>query len=143
MYWFKYLCINFKLNCITKKKTCAGLDNISNIFFIQRKFVLAITLLYLFNESLIRGIFSGKWKISYYMSPIFKWGDIKKVTNYRSISIILIIPKIFKSIMYSKMYTLFKNIILDEQYGFISGRSTTNLLVFRYYVLDALCIVLR
>lgn len=118
-------------------KTCAGPDNISNIFFVKCKFVLSVPLLKLFNLSLSSGIFPDNWKVSY-ISPIFKGGDVNQVTNYRPISIISIIPKIFESIVYKKINPLFKNIIIDDQHGFVSNKSTaTNLLVFQHYVLDA------
>jgi hypothetical protein len=88
--------------------------------------------------SLKPGIFPGYWKLSY-ATLIFKGGDNCLIKNYRPISIISIIPKIFEKILTKILSTSFKNIIFDEQNGFISGRSTaTNLLVFKNYVLDVL-----
>lgn len=72
-----------------------------------------------------------------YVSPISKRGDISQVINYRPISITLIIPKIFEKIVSKLVNPLFINIIINEQHGFISGRSTTmNFLIFQHYILD-------
>jgi hypothetical protein len=127
------------LNEITYK-TCPGPDNpdkIANIFFIQCKFVLSSPLLILFNQSLSIGVIPDKWKISY-ISSVFKSGDINYVINYRPVSIISIIPKIFEGIIYKKISPLFKYFIIDEQHGFMSGRSTAcNLLILQNYILNA------
>jgi len=43
-----------------------------------------------------------------------------------------------KVLYQKKIIPIFKNIIIDEQHGFMSGRSTsTNLLVLQHYLLDA------
>jgi len=116
--------------------TSPGPENISSLFFKECKFVLAVPLLYLFNLSLKSGIFPTHWKLSY-VTPVFKGGDNCLITNYRPISIVSIIPKIFENILVKKLSPLFKNIIIDEQQGFFSGRSTTtNLLLFQNYVLS-------
>ncbi|KAF0712456.1 zinc finger protein 845-like [Aphis craccivora] len=46
----------------------------------------------IFNRSFAIGVFPEKWKISY-VSPVYKSGDINHVINYRTVSIITIIPK--------------------------------------------------
>jgi len=120
-----------------KSTTCPGPDNIPYAFFTNCKCVLSIPLLYLFNMSLKSGVFPDKWKISY-IKPIPKGGDITLVTNYRPISIISIIPKLFESIVHKKIFPLFKDIITDVQHDFMSGKSiTTNLLVLQNYILQA------
>jgi len=74
-----------------------------------------------------------------YVTPVFKGGDNCLITNYRPISIISIIPKLFENILIKILSPLFKNIIIDEQHGFFSKRSTTkNSLLFQNYLLDAL-----
>ncbi|CAI6372445.1 unnamed protein product [Macrosiphum euphorbiae] len=120
-----------------KSTTCPGPDSIPYTFFTNCKCVLSIPLLYLFNTSLKFGVFQDKWKISY-IKPIPKGGDLTLVTNYRPISIISIIPKLFEIIVHKKIFPLFKNIISDVQHGFMPGKSTTtNLLVLQNYILQA------
>lgn len=61
------------------------------------------------------------------------------IKNYRPISIILIIPKIFKLIVSEKVYPLLESILNDDQYGFSEAKTTaTSLLIFQQFVLDAL-----
>lgn len=117
--------------------TCSGPDNISNTFFMQCKFVLSTPLLMIFNRSLATGVFPVQWKISY-VSPVYKSGDINHIINYRPVSILSIIPKIFEGIVYKKISPLFKHFIINEQHGFMSSRSTTtNLLVLQHFILNA------
>jgi len=48
-------------------------------------------------------------------------------------------PKIFENIIADKLSSLFKNVLADEQYGFISGRfTTTNLLLYHNYINTAM-----
>lgn len=91
------------------------------------KFVLSIPLPRLFNQSLSTGVFSGKWKISY-ISPFFKDWIINHVINYHSIPIKSIIPKVFEitRIICENVFSRFKNMITDEQHGFMSGKSATD-----------------
>lgn len=100
--------------------TSPGPDNISNLFFKECKFVLAVPLLYLFNLSLKSDIFPTLLKLSY-VTPVFKGGNNCLITNYRPISIISIIPKMFENNLVKKLSPLFKNIIIDEQHDFFSG----------------------
>jgi len=91
----------------------------------------------LFNRSLGTGVFPDKWKTSY-VSPVFKSGDINHVVNYRPVSILSVVPKIFEGIVCKKISLLFKNFIINEQRGFMSGKSTTtNLLTLRHFILNA------
>lgn len=96
----------FTLSYVTKK-TCSGPGDIYNVFFTEYKSELAVSLLIIFNTSLTSEVFPDKWKISY-VSPVFKEDDISLVTNYCPLSIISIIFKIFKNIVYKKICPLFK-----------------------------------
>lgn len=106
----------YELDHITNNMS-PGPDNISNLFFKECKFVLAVPLLYLFNLSLNSGTIPTHWKLSY-VTPVFKGGDNSLITNYRPINIISIIPKMFENIIVKKLSPLIKNIIIDEQHDF-------------------------
>ena len=83
------------------------------------------------------GHFLDEWKVSY-INPIFKSGDKKKVTNYRPISKLSTIPKLFDKIVKNKLYEIIKCHISNFQHGFISGRSTTtNLACFSHHCFNA------
>lgn len=67
------------------------------------------------------------------VTPIFKGGDKTLVSNYRSISKQNIMPKLFENIITIKLSSLFKNILIDEQHGFVAGCSvSTNLFLYLY-----------
>lgn len=91
----------------------------------------------LFNLCLKRNIYPDKWKVSR-VYPIHKSGSKSSVENYRPISISCTFSKVFESILYSNIYAQVKNIIIDEQHGFMRCRSTsTNLCLFSEYVSNA------
>ena len=75
--------------------------------------------------------------------PIFKDGDKSKVNNYRPISILPILSKIFEKVAYKQLYTYLENnsILNPNQFGFRSGKSTTqailNLMQYLYTNIDS------
>lgn len=74
-----------------------------------------------------------------FISPIFKSGNRSKVENYRPISILCSISKVFERIVFNRLYTHIKECISLSQHGFVSGRSTlTNLLEYVHTVVDSL-----
>ncbi|XP_025264621.1 uncharacterized protein LOC112637992 [Camponotus floridanus] len=71
-------------------------------------------------------------------SRVFKDGDRSLVSNYRSISKQNPMPKIFENIVAGKLSALSKNALIDEQHGFVAGRSTvTNLLIYHDFIISA------
>ena len=71
------------------------------------------------------GIFPSGLKISIIL-PIFKKGDVNSLNNYRPISLLQAISKIFERIIYDQLYAYFdnNNILSEEQYGFHTNNST-------------------
>lgn len=105
-------------------KTAIGPDGLSPIFLLNCRFVIAHPITYIFNSSIKKGSFPSLWK-SNFVYPIFKKGNRSLVSNYRPISIISILPKIFSKILTSKITPLFKNILVLQQHGFRSHKSST------------------
>ena len=58
--------------------------------------------------------------------PIFKKGDSSLLTNYRPISKLPTISKIFERVIYNQLYEYFNtsNLLVEEQYGFCTNYST-------------------
>ena len=57
--------------------------------------------------------------------PLFKKGDSSLLSNYRLISLLPTISKIFERILYNQLYEYFDNHLLaEQQYGFSSNHST-------------------
>ena len=70
---------------------------------------------------LTTGIFPDAFKKSKIV-PIFKKGDSSLLTNYRPISILPTISKIFERVIYNQVYELY--LLVEEQYGFRTNHST-------------------
>jgi hypothetical protein len=117
-----------------KSSPTAGPDLLPQYFFKGCSELLVTPLTFLFNLSLKQGIFPDKWKLSKVI-PIFKSGQRNLISNYRPISIISVVAKIFEVIIYKPLFTHVKNYITPYQHGFFPGRSTvTNLLNFTDYI---------
>lgn len=98
---------------------------------------LAPVLARMFNVSLRSGVFPSSLKHSYVV-PIFKSGKSADVRNYRPIVIQSTVGKVFEGLVLDYVYPKFKQVIIEEQHGFVAGRSTvTNLLLFQRDILDA------
>ena len=108
-----------------ENKTSSGHDGISNklLKLIQDKVSKPLTLI--INQMLTTGIFPDAFKKSKIV-PIFKKGDSSLLTNYRPISILPTISKIFERVIYNQTYEYFNtnNLLAEEQYGFRTNHST-------------------
>ncbi len=71
------------------------------------------------------GIFPDKLKIAK-INPIYKKDDENLFTNYRPISLLPAISKVFEKVIFQQMYAFFQDKILFycAQYGFRAGHST-------------------
>lgn len=93
-------------------------------------FILARPLFLIFNLSLSSGEFPSFWKTSF-ITPILKSGDNAQVTNYRPVSILSVIPKIFEGFVCDYLTSHLRSQLIDQQFGFMVGRSTElNILLF-------------
>ena len=62
-------------------------------------------------------------------TPIFKKGSKNKKENFRSISILPVLPKIFENPMSKQLSTFFENILSRFQCGFRKGYNTQHCLL--------------
>ena len=92
------------------KSKATGLDNISAKLLRECPDVLAESLTHLFNQSIMTGIFPDEWK-SARVTPLYKnSGKRSDPTNYRPISIIPVVAKVFERIIYDQLYHYLTNI---------------------------------
>ena len=77
------------------------------------------------NHSFLTGVFPDKLKFAYVL-PVHKAGSKLSVENYRPISILPIISKIFEKAASSRIFDFLKtnNTIFKQQFGFQCGKST-------------------
>ncbi len=92
--------------------------------------VIAPSLTYIFNLSLSTGEFVDDWKNAR-VTPIYKDGNRQIVGNYRPISVLPIISKIFEKEIFQQLYKYMNenNLISKFQSGFRPGYSTLSALI--------------
>ena len=111
-----------------------GPDGVPAIFVKKCLLSLINPLQIMFNKSLSLSVFPDFWKKSFVL-PIFKSGSRNIISNYRGVSKLPFIPKIFDAIVADILFASVKETIITEQHGFFSGRSTTtNLFLFTEFV---------
>ena len=112
----------------TSKAT--GPDGISNRLLKEASVSIAEPLSRLFNYSLSIGRFPDVWKIANVI-PVFKKGDPLMCNNYRPISLLCCISKVFEKIIFNHIYPYLKKnkLIHIRQSGFTHGDSTVNQLI--------------
>ena len=94
------------LNRLSKAKS-TGLDNISAQLIRECADIISGPLCDLFNKSLKSGIFPDDWKCARVI-PLFKQGDSSDLNNYRPISVISFVAKVFERIVYDQLYNFLK-----------------------------------
>ncbi|XP_045454348.1 uncharacterized protein LOC123663726 [Melitaea cinxia] len=116
----------------------SGPDSIHPMFLKQCSKTLSIPLTILFKKSLNTGCIPKEWKKSL-ITPIHKGLDRRNVRNYRGISKLSSIPKLFEKIVYDMIYPVLRPLLMSSQHGFINKRSTeSNLCEFLDIVLNAM-----
>jgi hypothetical protein len=90
-----------------------GDDSIPPIFIKNCSAGIALPLSIIFNLSLSSGFFPLCWKSSL-VTPIYKSGDNADISNYRPISILNAIPKLFESIVTDKLAAVVSMFIINE-----------------------------
>jgi len=120
-----------------KGNNSIGPDGISGDFLFSIRSSICFPLWLLFRKSLDSRSYPEILKLSS-ITPIFKSGDISNVANYRPITIISHIGKLFESLVLSSIQAAVNQIIIDEQHGFRPNWSVNTCnLVFTDYVFDA------
>ena len=118
-------------SCISKiiddfaPKNSSGHDEISNSLIKLIKDHLIRPLTITVNQSLTTGIFPQKLKIAK-VSPLFKNSDATIIENYRPISLLTVISKIFEKVIFQQINKYFtENKLFNiSQYGFRKNHST-------------------
>ena len=108
-----------------KNTNFTGYDNFSTKFVKLSASLIAPALVKIFNLAISTGIYPDSLKIAKVI-PVFKKGDQMSVNNYRPISILSPINKIFEKILYSRLikYIDKSNILYDFHFGFSKNHST-------------------
>ena len=113
-----------------KNSKSTGYDEFTIKFIKLSAPILVPALEKIFNLSIQTGVYPNSLKVAKVI-PIFKKGDPTSVNNYRPISILSPINKIFEKILYSRLISFIdKNQLLYKyQYGFRKNHSTEHALI--------------
>ena len=108
-----------------KPKTSSGVDRISNKLLKFVKLDLSSILTDIFNQSVQQGIFPDLLKQAKVL-PFYKKSEDYLFCNYRPVSLLPSVSKVFERIMYNQMYDYFTQlkIFYKGQYGFRQYHST-------------------
>ena len=106
-------------------KNSSGHDGISARFIKRMLDTITPSLTHIINQSLSTGIFPDRLKIPKVI-PLFKKGDEHILDNYRPISLLKAISKVFEKIVFNQLYQYFtdNDLIFTSQYGFRKLHST-------------------
>lgn len=122
------------------KNSSTGLDSVPVKLLKLAKHIISLPLANLVNESFSSGTFPDSMKCARIV-PIHKNGSPLEVNNYRPISVLPVISKLFERCMFDRLSSFVKefNLLSDVQFGFRRNCSTQDaLLNFTENVYDAL-----
>ena len=110
-----------------RKDKSAGHDNILNEFIVNASPTIKFLILAIFNNILLTEFFPSVWAVGSIV-PIFKKGDNKNPNNYRGITVLSCLGKLFTRLMNNRLskWAESENRITNSQYGFRKGKSTTD-----------------
>ena len=117
----------FSLLSKLSKSKATGLDKIPARLLRDCADLITSPLCTIFNQS---GVFPDEWKLSKVI-PLFKQGERSDLNNYRPISIVPVLAKVFERIIYDQLYNFLtdNNLISSCQSGFRSLHSTATALL--------------
>ena len=118
---------------VLKQNKAVGPDQIHNKLLVAAADIIADPLTKFFNRCLDNSIFPKIWKTAY-VTPIYKKGNRDECTNYRPVSLLSCVGKLFERCVHVHMNTFFtqNKLIISAQSGFIKGDSTTSQLLSIY-----------
>ena len=111
----------------------SGPDGINNRIWYELRYEIAEPLCNLFNYSLFTCTIPRSWKIAN-VSAVFKKGDTCNPSNYRPISLLCNVEKVFERIIFKHVFNFLKDtdFFTSYQSGFMPGDSTINQLTYLY-----------
>ena len=120
----------FKLIKNLKNKKSSGFDEISAKFLKLCAPYVSTPLANIFNASISKGVYPDLLKTAR-VTPIYKKGVKSDPGNYRPISVLSQVNKVFEKILHKRLYKYLSKfkILYEYQFGFREGHSTTQALV--------------
>ena len=112
------------INELSAKRSTSH-DSISTELLKRIKAFISSPLCLIVNQSLNTGIFPGKLKFAKVI-PLYKKGDSTQLGNYRPMSLLPSIYKVFEKVVYNQLstYLFTKQLLYGSQHGFRKQHST-------------------
>ena len=97
-------------------KSSSGYDMFSNKIIKAIKNEISKPLTLIINQMLESGIFPDSLKIAKII-PLYKKGNINSITNYRPISLLPTLSKVFERVIFNQLYLYLdhNNLLSEEQ----------------------------
>ena len=107
-----------------------GIDNISSYFLKLALPYIVNSLTFLFNATFETSQFPDSWKVAR-ITPIFKDGDRTDKSDYRPMSVLPVILKLFEKLVFNQLYQYMKEngLFISGQSGFLRLHSTLTCLL--------------
>ena len=120
-----------------KRNKSSGFDNIPADFFIDARDFIVPYLVHLFNKIFDNGVYPELWTKGMIV-PIYKKGDKNNVANYRGITLINSMAKIFSLTLRTRLNKWCEdhNVLSDSQFGFRNNRSTTDCIFILHIIIQ-------
>lgn len=114
-----------------KNNVASGIDEIGSVELKMVSPLISNVLAYIINLTLTNGVFPEQLKVAK-VTAVHKGGDINTLANYRPISVLPTISKIFEGVIYDRLASFFDKhqIITKSQYGFQKNKSTEQALLY-------------
>ena len=111
--------------------SASGPDNIGNILLKNSAVSISKSLTKLFTQSLNQSYFPNSWKRSN-VCPVFKKSNRQLKSNYRPISLLCNVSKVFERLVFNALYEYltYHNLLTPKNSGFKADDSTINQLVY-------------
>ena len=116
---------------LLKNKKSSGTYGISSWMLKKLNITISEPLAIIINKSIENGIFPDALKIAKII-PIFKSKENNQLNNYRPISLLSSISKIFEKILYKRLYNFINDKLTKRQYGFRAKHSTIQAITEMY-----------
>ena len=107
-----------------------GIDRISAKILKLASPIISKPIAEIINRSIVSQIFPNEWKIAKVI-PLHKKGPRNVLDNYRPISILPVVSKVYEKILYEQLIEYFnaKKLLSDNQFGFRRFHSTASALL--------------
>ena len=122
-----------------KSNKSAGYDGVLNEFIVHGGRLMKVVMLKLFNTIFNIGCFPQVWAVGEII-PVYKKGNKNEPENYRGITLLSCLGKLFTSILNNRLsiWAENNNVFQENQYGFRKQRSTTDCMFVLHGIIELL-----